>query len=66
MHFYTIVKTREERKQALQFWEDMRVEAEKIYNEYTNDKDNKFHNKLYKKMAQKKDLKQRPDFFEPL
>jgi hypothetical protein len=54
MHFYTIVKTREERKQALQFWEDMRVEAEKIYNEYTNDKDNKFHNKLYKKMAQKK------------
>ena len=62
MHFYTIAKTREERKQVLQFWEDMRIEAEKIYNEYTNDKDNKFHDKFYKKIARKKDAEQRPEF----
>tara|TARA_B110000977_G_C11065671_1_gene487729 strand:+ start:722 stop:922 length:201 start_codon:yes stop_codon:yes gene_type:complete len=66
MHFYTIAKTREERKQVLQFWEDMRIEAEKIYNEYTNDKDNKFHDKIYKKITRKKDAEQRPEFFEPL
>jgi len=66
MPFYTIAKTREERKQVLQFWEDMRIEAEKIYNEYTYDKDNKFHDKFYKKIAIKKDSEQRPEFFEPL
>lgn len=66
MPFYTFAKTREERKQVLQFWEDMRIEAEKIYNEYTDDKDNKFHDKFYKKISIKKDSEKRPEFFEPL
>ncbi len=45
----------------------MREEAEKIYDEYTDDKDDKFHRSFYKKIVfEKEDLKNRPDFFEPM
>jgi len=64
MPFHNIAHTYAERKQVIKFWEEMRGEAEKIYNEYTDDKDNKYHADFYKKLI-KKDMV-RPDFFEPI
>jgi len=65
MPFFKIAHTYAERKKVIKFWEEMRDEAEKIYNEYTDDKDNKYHTDFYKKLIKKKD-KVRPDFFEPI
>tara|TARA_B100000768_G_scaffold181480_1_gene204653 strand:+ start:1417 stop:1632 length:216 start_codon:yes stop_codon:yes gene_type:complete len=67
MPFHTFPRTYAERKQVLKFWQEMREEAEKIYDEYTDDKDDKFHRSFYKKIVfEKEDLKNRPDFFEPM
>tara|TARA_B110000971_G_scaffold209799_1_gene236339 strand:- start:1982 stop:2200 length:219 start_codon:yes stop_codon:yes gene_type:complete len=67
MTFYKIANTHTERKQVREFWQDMHRRAEKIYNEYTDDKEDKFHKTFYKRIIYSKDdLKGRPDFFEPI
>ena len=64
MPFFKIVHTYAELKQIRQFWEEMRNEAKKIHDEYTNDKDDKYHTQFYKRLTQK-NATNRPDFFEP-
>lgn len=66
MPFFKIAHTYAERKQIRQFWENMRKEADKIYDDYTNVKDSKFHNDFYKNIYNAEKLEFRPDFFEPL
>jgi len=62
MPFFKIAHTYAERKQIRQFWEDMRKEADKIYNDYTNSKESRFHYDFYKNIVSEF----RPEFFEPL
>ena len=67
MPFFKIAHTYTERKNIVKFWEEARNEAEKIYDDYTNDKDNKFHYQFYKRIFLKEeDIQNRPDFFEPI
>jgi CRISPR/Cas system-associated endonuclease Cas3-HD len=66
MPFFKIVHTYAERKQIRQFWENMRKEAEKIYDDYTNIKENRFHNDFYKNIRGIDTPEIRPDFFEPI
>ena len=45
----------------------MYKEAQKIYDDYNDKKENKFHREFYKHLHfEKEDFKKRPDFFEPV
>lgn len=67
MPYYIIAHTYSQRKDILNFWVEMRKEAEKIYDEYNNIKDNKYHNEFYSRIHFiKENVKERPDFFEPI
>ncbi len=66
MPLFKIAHTYAERRQNRQFWEEMRKEAYKIYDDYTNNKENKFHSEFYKNIYNKAISEFRPDFFEPL
>ncbi len=64
MPFHNIAHAYAERKKVVKFWEEMRNEAKKIHDEYTNDKDDKYHSQFYKRLAQK-NATNRPDLCEP-
>jgi len=64
---FKIVKTREEYKSNLLHWDEMRKQAEAIYDAYQKVVEDKFHNEYYKNIKRNEILaKNRPAFFEPI
>lgn len=67
MPYHIIAHTYIEKKNTRKFWEEMYKEAQKIYDEYNDKKEDKFHKEFYKRLRfEKEDFEQRPDFFEPV
>jgi hypothetical protein len=67
MPFFKIAHTYAERKQIRQFWENARKQADEIYNEYTDSKENRFHTIFYKNIRfEQENFISRPAFFEPI
>ena len=48
MPYHVIAHTYIERKNIRKFWEEMYKEAQKIYDDYNDKKENKFHREFYK------------------
>ena len=68
--FFTIATTRSEKRQVIDYWEEIRKESEKIKDYYDKVNEDKYHIKFYERVTlnyyfNNKDVV-RPDFIEPL
>lgn len=68
--FFKIATTRSEKRQVIDYWDEMRKKSEIIKNEYDKVNDDRFHQKFYERVTlnyyfNNKD-NTRPDFIEPL
>lgn len=68
--FFKIAITRSEKRQVMEFWEEIIKESQKIKDDYDKVNDDRFHQKFYEKMTINYYIKHentvRPEFIEPL
>ena len=70
--FFSIANTRYERMQIILYYENVRKEMEEFKNSCDDLRDNKYNNKVIKRVQEYnytillKDIENRPDFIEPL